>query len=61
MSIEEDGELFDLCDHLDAAIFVGCKFSDAENRKGLRSYMARWERELKALGKVDEEGSEDDK
>ena len=36
----------ELCDALDAAIFSGDEFLNAEARKELRVYMARWERGL---------------
>ena len=47
--------LEDACEEIDAAIFSGDAFMDSDNRKELREYMARWERELKRLDKVDEE------
>ena len=37
----------DACEEIDAAVFSGGAFADAEERKTLRDYMERWGRELK--------------
>lgn len=37
----------DACEEIDSAMFSGDAFADAEQRKALRDYMERWERELK--------------
>jgi hypothetical protein len=38
-----------LCDDMDTHVFVGDAFHDAADRKRLRFFMKRWERELKIL------------
>lgn len=35
------------CEEIDAAMFSGDDFTDAEERKALRDYMERWGRGLK--------------
>lgn len=37
----------DVIDALDASVFNGDLFFDDENREDLRSWMARWEQQLK--------------
>ena len=37
----------DACEEIDAAMFSGDAFADAEERKALRDYLERWGRELK--------------
>lgn len=48
-------EILKCIDMFDAAVFTGDDFHDEENRKQLRTFLARWERELESLQKLDEE------
>lgn len=44
-----DEYLENACEEIDAAMFSGDAFSKDENRKALREYIGRWEREMKRL------------
>ena len=48
----------DACDTIDAAMFTGDTFEDAGNRKILRDWIARWEREMKRFDNSKEEEDE---
>jgi len=41
-----DDYLFKACEEIDAGMFSADTFIDEENRKTLKRYMARWQREL---------------
>ena len=47
----------DACEEIDAAMFSGDAFVDAEERKALRDYIERWTRELKNWGEIAAEAS----
>ena len=47
--------LEDQLDAIDASVFSGDAFLDAENRKEFRRLMDRWEKELKLFDKMDAE------
>ena len=47
--------LEDQLDAIDASVFSGDEFFDAENRKEFRRLIERWEKELKSFDKMDSE------
>jgi len=49
----------DACEEIDESVFTGDAFRDPQHRRGLREYMARWERQLKVLDEIDEEDNTD--
>jgi ADP-dependent phosphofructokinase/glucokinase len=48
-----------LCDQIDASMFSGDEFLYEENRKGLKEYIGRWQREMERIESLPPE--EDDK
>lgn len=43
-------------DHIDAAVFSSDMFNDLENRRALRLYLDRWERQMK-LNELPDQGT----
>lgn len=50
----------DACEEIDAAIFSGDEFHNAESREKLREYMARWERGLQGHDSSDSDEPEEE-
>jgi len=55
---EMPDRIFHCIDNIDAAMFSSDSFIKSENRKCLKAYMKRWERELKVWEETEKEVAE---
>lgn len=50
-----DNYLEEACEEIDAAMFSGDAFLKKDNRETLKTYIGRWEREMKKFEELEEE------